>query len=80
MFGGGLSSSWQQIAIANYFFDNYEERYSKAQNQFEIFKIEIEKSEKFEISSLENGSNVFKLTLKIITNHNAFFRFCIGNI
>lgn len=63
MFGGGLSSSWQQIAIANYFFDNYEERYSKAQNQFKVFKQVIEKSGKFKITSLENGSNVFKLTL-----------------
>ncbi|NOQ91239.1 MAG: hypothetical protein GQ552_00825 [Flavobacteriaceae bacterium] len=63
MFGGGLSSSWQQIAVANYFFDNYEERYSKAQNQFEVFKQLIEKGGKFKITSLENGSNIFKLTL-----------------
>lgn len=63
MFGGGLSSSWQQIAVANYFFDNYEERYSKAKNQFEIFKNLIEKNGKFKITSLKNGSSVFKLTL-----------------
>ncbi|MCF6222776.1 MAG: beta-eliminating lyase-related protein [Flavobacteriaceae bacterium] len=63
MFGGGLASSWQQIAIANYFFDNYEERYTKAKEQFALFKNLIEKSGKFKIETLENGSNVFKLTL-----------------
>ncbi len=63
MFGGGLSSSWQQIAVANYFFDNYEERYTKAKNQFEVFKQLIEKNENFKITPLKNGSNVFKLTL-----------------
>ncbi len=61
MFGGGLPSSWQQIAIANYFFDNYEERYAMAQEQFAQFKNFIEKSGKFKIESLSNGSNVFKL-------------------
>lgn len=63
MFGGGLASSWQQIAIANYFFDNYEERYTKAKEQFALFKNLIEKNGKFKIEALENGSNVFKLTL-----------------
>lgn len=63
MFGGGLASSWQQVAVANYFFDNYEERYKEAQKQFDNFKILIEKTGKYKISSLENGSNVFKLIL-----------------
>jgi threonine aldolase len=63
MFGGGLPSSWQQIAIANYFFDNYEERYRSALKQFEIFKNIIEKNKNFEILSLDHGSNVFKLNL-----------------
>lgn len=70
MFGGGLSSSWQQIAIANYFFDNYEERYAQAQKQFDLFKNLIEKSGKFKISALENGSNVFKLNLNQSVNPN----------
>ena len=61
MFGGGLPSSWQQIAVANYFFDNYEVRYSKAKKQFDIFKNLIEKSGKFKVASLKNGSSVFKL-------------------
>ncbi len=61
MFGGGLPSSWQQIAIANYFFDGYEERYKKAIAEFSIFKELLEKSGKFQIKSLPNGSNVFKL-------------------
>jgi len=64
MFGGGLPSSWQQIAIADYFFDNYANRYSKALEQFDVFKSLIEKSEKFQISALKNGSSVFKLTSK----------------
>lgn len=61
MFGGGLPSSWQQIAVANYFFDGYEERYKKAIAQFGVFKKLLEKSGKFQIESLTNGSNVFKL-------------------
>ncbi len=61
MFGGGLPSSWQQIAIANYFFDGYEARYKKAITQFGVFKQLLEKSGKFQIESLTNGSNVFKL-------------------
>ena len=61
MFGGGLPSSWQQITIANYFFDNYTERYSKALRQFDVFKSLIEKRGKFQISALKNGSSVFKL-------------------
>lgn len=63
MFGGGLASSWQQIAIANYFFDNYEKRYNEALKQFELFKNLIEKSGKFKIDTFNNGSNVFKLSL-----------------
>ena len=61
MFGGGLPSSWQQITVANYFFDNYEERFAKAKIQFDIFKNLIEKKGKFKIASLKNGSSVFKL-------------------
>ncbi len=61
MFGGGLPSSWQQIAVANYFFDGYEERYKRAIAQFDIFKELLEKSGKFQIDSLTNGSNIFKL-------------------
>ncbi|HBK70245.1 MAG TPA: hypothetical protein DDZ39_01080 [Flavobacteriaceae bacterium] len=61
MFGGGLPSSWQQIVIANYFFDNYTIRYSKALQQFDVFKSLLEKSGKFKISALKNGSSVFKL-------------------
>jgi threonine aldolase len=63
MFGGGLPSSWPQIIIANYFFDNYEDRYQKALDQFNIFKNILEKSGKYQIQTLENGSNVFKLVL-----------------
>jgi len=63
MFGGGLPSSWQQIAIANYFFDNYEERYSEALDRFKIFKNIIEKNGTYQIEQIKNGSNIFKLSL-----------------
>ncbi len=63
MFGGGLPSSWQQIAMADYFFDHYEERYAEAKQQFEIFKKLIHKDGKFSITALENGSSVFKLSI-----------------
>ena len=61
MFGGGLSSSWQQIAIANYFFDNYNERYRKAMDQFDVFKKYLEENGEFQIFEINNGSSVFKL-------------------
>jgi threonine aldolase len=63
MFGGGLPSSWQQIAIADYFFDHYEKRYAQAKEQFESFTKLIHRKSKFNISPLENGSSVFKLTI-----------------
>jgi len=69
MFGGGLPSSWQQIAIADYFFDNYEKRYREAKKQFDIFKDLIEKSGKFQIIPLKNGSSVFKLIPNNGINH-----------
>jgi len=63
MFGGGLPSSWQQIAIANFFFDNYEKRYSEAIDRFHTFKSIIEKNDDYQIIQIKNGSNVFKLIL-----------------
>jgi len=63
MFGGGLPSSWQQIAIADYFFDHYEKRYAQAKERFESFTKLIHRKSKFNISPLENGSSVFKLTI-----------------
>ncbi len=61
MFGGGLPSSWQQIAVANYFFDNYEDRYAEAIKRFDIFKNIIEKNDAFEIEQFKNGTSIFKL-------------------
>ncbi len=63
MFGAGLPSSWQQIAIANYFFDGYERRYKLTLKKFDQFKKELEKTGNYKIKSLKNGSNVFKLIL-----------------
>lgn len=63
MFGGGIPSSWPHILIANYFFDNYKQRYQKAIGQFNTFKTLLEKSGKYQIKALKNGSNVFKMTL-----------------
>ena len=63
MFGGGLPSSWQQIAVADSFFDNYEKRYAQAKEQFETFTKLMHRKSKFDISPLENGSSVFKLSL-----------------
>ena len=78
MFGGGLPSSWQQIAIANYFFDGYEERYKKAMTQFKIFSALLEKSGKFQIDSLTNGSNVFKLIPTQKIDHTQFKKALAG--
>ncbi len=63
MFGGGIPSSWPHILVANYFFDNYTQRYQKAIDQFDTFKTFLEKSGKYQIKTLENGSNIFKMVL-----------------
>ncbi|VAW11870.1 hypothetical protein MNBD_BACTEROID03-2626 [hydrothermal vent metagenome] len=63
MFGGGIPSSWPHILIANYFFDNYTQRYKKAIGQFNTFKTLLEKSGKYQIKALKNVSNIFKMTL-----------------
>lgn len=71
MFGGGLPSSWPQIAMASYFFDGYEERYANALQEFDELKNLLEKSGKYRIESLANGSNVFKLKLRKNAQHTA---------
>ncbi len=63
MFGAGLPSSWPQIAVANYFFDNYEDRYKKALSQFGMLKILLEKTGKYQIKAFKNGSNLYKFIL-----------------
>jgi len=68
MFGGGLPSSWENVAIANYFFDNYQKRYREARKRFDFFRKLIEKSGDFQIKEFPNGSSVFKL--KILSNFN----------
>ncbi len=72
MFGGTLPSSWQQIAVANYFFDNYEERYKNTLERFKILKSKLEASGKFKIVKLPYGSNIVKLIPLDISNVNQF--------
>ncbi len=61
MFGGTLPSSWQQLVIADYFFDNYEERYRTASENFKRFKEILINSGKFKFEELPFGSNIIKL-------------------
>ncbi len=63
MFGGTLPSSWEQIAIADYFFDNYEERYNKTLRYFQILKNKLTESGKFTVSEFQYGSNIIKLKI-----------------
>jgi len=72
MFGGTFPSSWQQIAVANYFLDNYESRYEKALSYFKIFKSKLEESGKFKIEELPNGSSILKLIPKKTTDIQNF--------
>ncbi len=61
MFGGGLPSSWGQIAIANYFFDGYEVRYQKAKALFTTLTHALESKNLFQVKALKNGSNVHQM-------------------
>ena len=67
MFGGGMHQSWPFAAVANHYFDGFEERYAKAKSTSENLIKNLSKEDRFTIKRVENGSNIFTLEVKGIT-------------
>ena len=63
MFGGGLRAAWENVVVADYFFDGFTERFLAAQNTGKIFFDNITASGQFRMEAFENGTNVYRLFL-----------------
>ena len=68
MFGGGLRSAWENIVVADYFFDGFNERFAKAQQQGKTLLDKLTASGKFHYKAYEDGTNVYQLFSKNIDN------------
>jgi len=64
MFGGGLRSVWENVVVADYFFDGFENRFADAQGIGKKFLKKLEKSGKFHFNEFSDGTNVYQLFLK----------------
>jgi threonine aldolase len=64
MFGGSPRSAWENVVVADYFFDNFQERFQKAQKTGKAFLEKLAASGKFNFEAFNDGTNVFKLFLK----------------
>lgn len=64
MFGGGLPQAWPFALVAYHYSDRFLPDYTKAMKHFERFRSLLMKDERFEITTIPNGTNVFLLALK----------------
>lgn len=63
MFGGGMPQVWPFAVVASHYTESFLPDYKKALSNFEILKEELEKSKKFKIEKIKNGTNVFILNV-----------------
>ncbi|MEM5565503.1 beta-eliminating lyase-related protein [Psychroserpens sp. AS72] len=63
MFGGGLRACWENIIVADFFLNGFEERFIKAQQIGKDFLNQLSNKSNFHFEVLENGTNVYKLFL-----------------
>jgi len=61
MFGGGLRAAWENIIVADFFLNEFEERFSKAQEIGKEFLSKLSENGNFRFEAFENGTNVYKL-------------------
>jgi len=61
MFGGGLSHVWPFAAVALHYLDGFPERYSQAVAASEQVIAALQSDNRFEISRVQNGTNIFFL-------------------
>ena len=64
MFGGGLSHAWPFAAVANHYFDGFSDRYRLAVKVSEQVIAGLEQDGRFEISRIQNGTNLFRMRLR----------------
>jgi threonine aldolase len=64
MFGGGLHQAWPFTAVANYYLDGFTERFTKAVTLSEEFIKKISGNNRFAITRIPSGTNIFRLTVK----------------
>lgn len=64
IFGGGLRAAWENVIVADYFFEGFEERFKKAQNIGLKFLQKLSKTRSFKFEAFINGTNVYKLYLE----------------
>jgi threonine aldolase len=67
MFGSGLHQSWAFAAVANYYVDNFEDRYSKAVQIAEAFINRIKNNPHFQVQRVVLGSNIFRIKIDGVT-------------
>lgn len=64
MFGGGLSHVWPFAAIAQHYFDGFEQRHARAVASSERVIAALQADSRFEIRRVPNGTNIFFLRAK----------------
>ncbi len=64
MFGGGLHQVWPYAAVALHYLEGFQDRYSKAVSMGEELIKKLDNHDSFEIQRIQNGTNIFKVTVK----------------
>jgi len=64
MFGGGLNGVWPFAAVANHYFQGFEERYGKAVKTSETVMAGLLKDGNFEVERIPEGSNIFRFRVR----------------
>ena len=64
MFGGGLRSAWENVIVADYFFDDFEEKFQIAQKTGKTFLNKLKSTGNFNVNAFDDGTNVYQLFVK----------------
>lgn len=65
MFGGGMPQAWPFASVALYSADSFLPDYKEALGSFKVFSKILNNRSEFDISSIENGTNVFRMRVNI---------------
>jgi threonine aldolase len=65
MFGGGMPQAWPFAAVALHSADSFLPDYADALKRFKVFSDTLNSRDEFDISSIDNGSNVFEMKVKV---------------
>ncbi len=70
MFGGGLRAAWENVIVADYFFDGFEERFLAAQQKGKSLLDKLSASGMFHFKAFEDGTNVYRFFTKNMDNNS----------